>query len=242
MGVSARWISTSEPSSRLKLVHQLSSRPAAAQLGPERLIFGDQLVEPDRVARRGDDRRHRALVSRAEAVDQQRLEIAERDPAIDRPARREGDQQGVGAPGRAFGPLRRVLDPGQPRFELRDPRRRRRSAAAAVGAGCRAGAATIRCGTAADGCAGRDAEELRGRSDSAPAPRSPAPRRPGAAPGRSAAARSSSVPVRDSWSRHCGVRLVAQPRGEGQQASHRRALRRPRPLPSRRPPPPPPPR
>ena len=31
-----------------------------------------------------------------EAVEQQRLEIAERDAAIDRPARGEGDEQGIG--------------------------------------------------------------------------------------------------------------------------------------------------
>ena len=61
---SARWTSTSEPSSRRKLVHQLSCGPPRRSSGPSALIFGDQVVEPHRLVRGGDDRRDRRLVLR----------------------------------------------------------------------------------------------------------------------------------------------------------------------------------
>ena len=70
-----------------------------------------------------DHRRHCRLVLCTEAVDQQRLEVAKRDSAIDRPARREGDDQSVGAAGEPFGALGRILDPRQARLELGDARR-----------------------------------------------------------------------------------------------------------------------
>ena len=89
-------------------------RAALAKLRPERIIFGDQVVQPDRLMRRGDDGRDRRLVLRAEPIDQQILEVAERDSAIDCAARGEGDDQGVGAAGETFGALRRILDPRQP--------------------------------------------------------------------------------------------------------------------------------
>ena len=53
---------------------------------------------------------------RAEAVDEQILEIAERDSAIDRPPRGEGDDQRVGAAGGSLGALGRILDPRERGF------------------------------------------------------------------------------------------------------------------------------
>ena len=66
---------------------------------------------------------------RAEALDEQVLEIAERNAAIDRPPRGEGDDQRVGAAGRAFGPLRCILDPFDARLQFRE--------ASVVGRRCR---------------------------------------------------------------------------------------------------------
>ena len=57
-----------------------------------------------------------------EAADEQILEIAERDSAIDRATRGKGDDQRIGAPRRSFGALGRVLDPCEAVFELGDPR------------------------------------------------------------------------------------------------------------------------
>ena len=42
-------------------------RTAAAKIGPERFIFGDEVVEPDRLVRSGDDRRDGLLMLLAEA-------------------------------------------------------------------------------------------------------------------------------------------------------------------------------
>ena len=208
--------------------HQLSCGPPRRSSGPSVVIFGDQVVEPDRLARRGDDRRHRRVVLRAEAVDQQGLEIAERDAAIDRPPRGEGDDQRVGAPGRAFRPLRVA-------FSTR-PRRASssaiRAASAGVGAGaaCGGGRLVATVGTRSRRLGrrrGRDAEEARGAAGNAPAPRSRPRRRRGPAPGRSAAARSSPCGVRVG-ARSLRRGLVAQPRREGQQRRRRSAARRPR--------------
>jgi hypothetical protein len=102
--------------------------PAAAQLGAELLVIGDQFVEADRRAGRGDDRRHGARVARPEPVDEQGFEIAERHAAVDRPARGEGDDQRIGPPGRTDRLARRILDPRQARLQFGDPRRRGRIA------------------------------------------------------------------------------------------------------------------
>ena len=58
---------------------------------------------------------------RSEPLGQQGLEIAQLDPAIDRPPAGERDQQRVGPPDRSRGALGGVLDIAQPRFEHRHP-------------------------------------------------------------------------------------------------------------------------
>ena len=54
---------------------------------------------------------------RAEPLDQHGFKIAERDPAIDRAAGGERDQQRIGAADRSGGGLGRAFDPCQPGFE-----------------------------------------------------------------------------------------------------------------------------
>ena len=70
--------------------------------------------------RSGDDRRYRRLVLHGEAVDEQVLEVAERDAAIDRAAGCEGNDQRVGAPGESLRPLGGILDLGEAIFERGD--------------------------------------------------------------------------------------------------------------------------
>ena len=71
--------------------------PAAAQCRSKFFKIGSQAVEPHRVARRCDDCGNRSLMCRAEALDQQRLEIAERYAAFDRASCGECHQKRVGA-------------------------------------------------------------------------------------------------------------------------------------------------
>jgi len=96
-------------------------RVATAELRPQRFIFGGQLSQTHWLVRRGDDRRHRRLVLGAEAVDQQILEIAERNPTIDRTPCREGDDERIGAAGETLGALARILDLRQPLLQRGDP-------------------------------------------------------------------------------------------------------------------------
>ena len=55
----------------------------------------------------------------AEPVDQQVFEIAKRDPAVDRPPRREDDHQRIRSSRRPFRPMGRIFDLRNPIFEAR---------------------------------------------------------------------------------------------------------------------------
>ena len=106
----------------------LAARRAEARAQATAYSF-DQVVEPDRLVRGGDDRRDRGLMLRAEAIDQQVLEITERHAAIDRAPRSKGDHQCVGAPGEILRPLSRIFDLGHALFERGDRGATRRTAA-----------------------------------------------------------------------------------------------------------------
>src|SRR5690349_12820323 len=80
--------------------------PATPEVWPKGLIFRDQVVESHRLVRGGHDCSDRSRILGAEPVDEHILKVAERDAAIDRPARSEGHDQRVGtscAPFRTLG-------------------------------------------------------------------------------------------------------------------------------------------
>ena len=69
----------------------------------------------------GEHGRHRLRLGRGEALPEQGLDIAERDSAIDRPPRREGDEQALRPVGIADRGARLEVEQGEPFLEPVDP-------------------------------------------------------------------------------------------------------------------------
>ena len=138
-------------------------RPAAAEVGPERLIFGDQVVEPDRLMRRGDDRRHRALMSAhrsgrpAESRDS-RARPRDRSPGARR-RRRPGRRRAR----RSLRPAASHSRPGPGALRAARPARRGSDRAVEPQSAARRSHRRSVAAPAADGCVGRNPEEVRGR-------------------------------------------------------------------------------
>src|SRR4051812_6426570 len=84
--------------------------PARTQLGPERFIFGNEVVEAHRLARRSDDGRDCRRMLPAEPVDEQAFEISERHSTVDGATCGEGHDERVGPAGKSFGPLGCAFD------------------------------------------------------------------------------------------------------------------------------------
>ena len=92
-----------------------------AKLRSQSAILVSELVELHRRMRAGDDPCDRSGMRSAEAVDEQRLEEAESNAPIDRTARCEGDEKGVGASRGALDTLGRALDARQSGLQLGNP-------------------------------------------------------------------------------------------------------------------------
>ena len=95
----------------------------AGQQRPDLGEAGLELLQRDRLARRGDDRADRLRLRIAEALAQQAFEIAETDAAIERAPGGEGDQQPLGPIGIADRSAGVGADLAHPLLELRDAAR-----------------------------------------------------------------------------------------------------------------------
>lgn len=95
-------------------------RAAPAKIVTECFILVDEIVEPNRLMRRSNDRRHRCRVLRPETLSQQIFKITQGNSAIDCASRRERYDQGIGAACRSLRLLRRALNPGKALLQRRN--------------------------------------------------------------------------------------------------------------------------